>query len=466
MPLDKTLWTTIQDLVDSGQDVSDALDLAFGNIDTAIDQIDTNTAQLTTNTADIATIKQKLNIRTDNQTTDVNTIVAAGIYEITTGANKPATETSGVLTVTDYDTLTKKEQKFYGASGKKYTRTSALGDGTDWTAWAEDLLSARVTANEDYIANPKALLDFEPQNTPPAYLEGRAYYDNVLKTFSLMGPFSDVIVEVGHGMHTHVINNSGALIEKGSACRHDGVAGGIVQIQKAQADTFVNAEIFGVAQHDIPNGSEGAIVTFGEIRDLDTSSVAVGVPLYLSDTVAGGWQETPPDIVSQVGGAVTQDALTGRLFVSIVSNKNIPTVFAGMQGQTVGNDTYNVTTTVQDINDYLTLTNVVMSGDLPTGVITLSNDGNYRLHFSAGISFPTSTSTRTVYLELYDITNTNILYTYAKNIPRDATEDGFSFSFPFSGLANNQYKIRIRSSVAIDVTFDNVSYDLTSISIV
>ena len=65
-----------------------------------------------------------------------------------------------------------------------------------------------------------------------------------------------------------------------------------------------------------------------------------------------------------------------------------------------------------------------------------------------------------------DLTDTLIEFTYAKSIPRDATDDSFSFSFPFSEVAGNQYKMRVRSDVAISVTFNDVSFDLQSISIV
>ena len=48
MALTKTLWTSIVDLVSTGQNVSDKLDTAFTNVDTAITQVDTNTAGLVT----------------------------------------------------------------------------------------------------------------------------------------------------------------------------------------------------------------------------------------------------------------------------------------------------------------------------------------------------------------------------------------------------------------------------------
>jgi len=46
MSLVKTLWSQMQDLVSTGQHVSDNLDTAFDNIDDAIDQIDTNTLDI------------------------------------------------------------------------------------------------------------------------------------------------------------------------------------------------------------------------------------------------------------------------------------------------------------------------------------------------------------------------------------------------------------------------------------
>lgn len=311
-------------------------------------------------------------------------------------------------------------------------------------------------------AATKAL--FDPQVTPPAYNEGQIYYDSVKETFVGQGPYSDAAVDFGHTSHTHVINNSGGLIEKGMAVRHNGVdASGNVQIVKAIATSFTNSEIFGVAQHDIADSVKGAITTFGEIFDLDTSLLAAGVPLYLSDTIAGTYSTTAPDIVSRVGGVTKSDATTGVLFVSTVNNTNLPTIYGGIQGQT--SPTYAITTTAQDIINYSTKTESVVTCDTATGIITLPNVGAYRLNFTADISFPTSTSTRSVILEVYDVTGAAISYSYTKNIPRDATSDGFSFSFPAQAVLNNQIKMRIKSSTAISVTFNTIVFDIESVSI-
>lgn len=303
-----------------------------------------------------------------------------------------------------------------------------------------------------------------PQVTAPTHVEGQMFYDSISETMRIQGPFTGTSVAVGHGMHIHVENNSGALIEKGMAVRQSGVVAGKVQIVKALADTFLHARMFGVVSADIADGAEGAISTFGEITDLNTSTLPTGVPLYLSDTVAGTYTSTAPDIISRVGGALTADA-SGVLFVSIINNKNTPTVFGGMQGQS-GTGIYSLTTTAQDIVDYDTESSVVVGTNITTGELTLPNDGGYRMHFTGIISFTSTTSTRTVYVELYDVTNTVIHISSPVNIPRNATEDTLGFSWAIEEVTGNIHKMRLRSVPDMSITLDNVSFDIQSVSIV
>ena len=318
-----------------------------------------------------------------------------------------------------------------------------------------------VAGKEDVGAKDK--ISFTPQASAPAHIEGQVYYNQSSEEFRLQGPFAGVEVPVGHGEHIHVINNSGAILTKGTACRHDGVAAGEVQVVPAIADSFIHARVFGVIAEDIAIGARGALVTSGEVHDTDTSGLPTGQPLYLSDTVAGTYGTTIPDIVTQVGGAITADALTGRFYVNIINNTNLPTVLAGLKG--LATTSVPITTSAQDIIGYVAKEEIVMLADLAVGEITVSNNGYYRINVAADITFPSSTSTRTVYVEVYDVANTNILFTYTKNIPRDATEDGFGFSYPFSSIADNKYKLRVRASTAFTVTVEDVTFDIQSISI-
>lgn len=317
------------------------------------------------------------------------------------------------------------------------------------------------------LQGPKDYVRLTPQVTPLSpHVIGQIYFDEDSGTTRIQGGIPGVEVEVGHGEHIHVVNNTGAIIPKGAACRHDGVASGKVQAALAIATSFDNARVFGLASQEIGIGDDGALTTSGEIRDMDTNGLPVGIPLYLSDTNAGEYTSTIPGIVSQVGGAITADAITGRFYVQTINNSNLPTVLGGVQGQTVGNDTYTLTGTPQDINDYALTETIVMGVDALNGVLTLSNTGNYRMHFTADISFTSLTSTRSVIVEFYDITNTTSIFGYTKNIPRDATEDSFSFNIPFSSVLGTEYKMRVYASTTMDVTFEDISFDIESINII
>lgn len=92
MSLEKTLWTTIQDLVDTGRDVSSKLDTAFNNVDNAINQIDINSV----NIDDIYT-----KVTSFEETTAVqvatNTLAIDKMQQYVTGFNLRDKNTFGIL---------------------------------------------------------------------------------------------------------------------------------------------------------------------------------------------------------------------------------------------------------------------------------------------------------------------------------------------------------------------------------
>jgi len=328
-------------------------------------------------------------------------------------------------------------------------------------------LNGRVTTNEaDIIVleNPDST-KYTPQITAPTYVEGQTFYNDVTGTFDVQGKYPDVTLQVGREEHMEVLNNTGAIITNGLAVAQSGVLAGQPTIKLAIANTFDNARILGITTHDIGIGETGIITTFGEVSGLNSLGVTTGVPLFLSDTIPGTFVETAPSIISRVGGMIVADALNGKLFVYIINNKNLPSVFGGMQGQTIGNETYNVTTTAQDLINFEEIREVVITVDELIGQITVPNDGEYRMHFTASIAFLSTTSTRSITIEFYDVTNTLIHYSHVKNIPRDATEDGLSFSWGVEKVANDVSKMRIKSSVAMDITFTDISFDIESINI-
>ncbi len=344
--------------------------------------------------------------------------------------------------------------------------TNTSGIATNVTAIATNIAniateSGRISALEA----PQAVEQFAPQASTPAYVEGQLSYNSTIKSFEMQGGYSDVTLQVGEELHFHVVNNTASTITNGQACRQGGVSGGLVQAVPALADSFNNARVLGVATHDILSGQQGILTTFGEVHDLSTLGLTTGVPMYLSDTVPGAWQEEAPSIITQVGGVLVADTADGTLFVSIVNNKNLPSVIGGLQGQVGPTDLYSVTTTAQSIENYVTEETIVTDVNLGSGVVTLPLDGKYRANVALNMTFPASASTRTATLEIYDVTNTNVVYAYDKSIPRDSTFDSLSFGWPFSGLLGTQYALRIKADVAISITVAAVSFDIESISL-
>lgn len=309
---------------------------------------------------------------------------------------------------------------------------------------------------------PADLARLNPVSVAPTHIEGQFYYNSDSGTFNIQGPFPGIEVSPGHGEHLHVINNTGVTIPAGSAVRIAGVSAGIPQIVLALADSFANANVLGLTIIDVLDGAETAVAISGVIK-FDTSLLTAGLPQYLSSTVAGALTTTAPAIRTEIGGVLVSSATVGQFRMDVKVNQNTPSVLGGLKGQNT--PLYAVTTVVQDIIDYATARENVTQVDELTGEITLPNDGDYRVHFTADITFASATSTRTLYLELYDVTGTEIHYTYSKNIPRDAVEDSLSFNWTLDEIAGNVHKMRIRSSTAIAVTFSEISFDIESISI-
>lgn len=332
---------------------------------------------------------------------------------------------------------------------------------------------ALKNVTDEVILNTQRLDDLEtpatlvlvPQVTDPTYTDGQIFYNDNTGTLDVQGKYPDVTLKVSRQQHLEVTNNTLAIIEKGKIVTQAGVINGIPEVKLALADTFNNARIIGVTAHAIGVGETGILITFGEVVGLSSVGVTTGIPLYLSSIVPGEFVEIAPDIRSRVGGMMVADASVGKMFVLIINNKNLPTVFGKLQGQTAGNDTYSVTSTAQDIINYDTIKELVITVAPLTGEITVANDGEYRMHFTASVSFLSTISTRSITIQVYSVTNSAILFSHVLNIPRDATEDGLSFNFLTEAVADDVYRMRIKSSVAIDITFMNICFDMVSVDI-
>ena len=174
-------------------------------------------------------------------------------------------------------------------------------DGVNGVQWVEGGDLATFTDYATNVANP-------------AYLEGRVFYDNEKNALSYYNDESDTTVNLAQEQIVKVSNNSGVAISNGDAVSISGASGGFPNVVRALADNSSNANIIGVATHDIPDNDTGYVTTFGSVGDVDTSSYTAGDILYLSATINGGLTNLEQPVLSPVAIVLTSDLL-GTLFV-------------------------------------------------------------------------------------------------------------------------------------------------------
>jgi len=159
-------------------------------------------------------------------------------------------------------------------------------------------------------------LQFDTVNPVAGAQAGQVYWSDEEKTLVL-----------NDGYHTHPIgkelgplvkNNSGQTILNGQACYVIGSTGDNPTIGLAStANGDVAQKTIGLATMDIPNNGFGIVTTFGEVNDINTSSLTQGGLIYLglNGTLTTTEPIAPtPKII--VGICVRQHAVVGKIFVA------------------------------------------------------------------------------------------------------------------------------------------------------
>ena len=308
--------------------------------------------------------------------------------------------------------------------------------------------------------NSDAIL-FAPQSPAPAYEEGLFFYDDDEHTHASYTDIDGYILHNGIDNIIRVINKTGVPIAKGKAIRNGGidVTSGRIKAVMAKADALATAFVIGLTVEEIPVDGESIVVSGGHVPNIDTSLLSLAT-IFLSDTAAGEVVHTPPDIASALG-TVQEVGASGAFFVKIDNLITYPPSHGYMRGQNT--PLYTLLTGVkQDVADFIEIETIILTGNKLTGELTGSLGGSYTIDFTAVATFPSLTSTRTIFFEVYNVTQDVIEGAFPKNIPRDATTDGVSFTAPVQLLAADTYKIRVYADVDINLTLTNCAFMLTS----
>jgi len=134
--------------------------------------------------------------------------------------------------------------------------------------------------------------------TPFTYQQGRTYWDATDETLAIsqVGGTSPVTQQVGQETQVWVWNNTGADWPNGAIVYPTGSVSYRPTGALAQANAIGTALARGITTMPIPKNTSGMVTTYGMVRGFDTQTPgwAEGDFLYLSPTVAGGLQNTPP----------------------------------------------------------------------------------------------------------------------------------------------------------------------------
>ena len=161
--------------------------------------------------------------------------------------------------------------------------------------------------------------------TGQAQTEGSMWYDNTRKSLVY---YDDVSVNnpiiIGQDTIVRVRNTTGVTIPRGSVVEFSSTQGGNILVRLAIAP-LANSRPqdrfhFGLTRSDITNNSNGDVILFGELHDINTNAFPEGESLYVSHITSGSLilKANIPDEYALIRMAVVQNQGVGNgiLFVA------------------------------------------------------------------------------------------------------------------------------------------------------
>lgn len=144
-------------------------------------------------------------------------------------------------------------------------------------------------------ATPFNYLEFDTTPTGVPGTQGTLSWDIDHSTLQLV--LNGHVGQLMQDTFYYAKNQTGSTIPAGTVVRSDGTLGasGRIKIAPFLADgTYPSKYLMGVTAESIPNGADGMVMHFGQLRGIDTSAYTDGTILYASSTVAGGFTTTMP----------------------------------------------------------------------------------------------------------------------------------------------------------------------------
>jgi hypothetical protein len=100
-------------------------------------------------------------------------------------------------------------------------------------------------------------------------------------------------------------------------------ASGRITVAKFIANGTIDAKyLLGITAHDLSNGEDGYVISFGKIRQVNTDTFAAGAILYPSPTTAGVWTDiepVAPNIDMPIGFCINSHVNNGTISIRVAS---------------------------------------------------------------------------------------------------------------------------------------------------
>lgn len=211
----------------------------------------------------------------------------------------------------------------YTSTGATYTYITQNG-GADIIDLRGSAIGS-ITGGSSGAPINSAYTDYTTGLANPTQVEGRTFWEDTDKALSYWTDVTGTSIQMGQEMIVRFYNNTGVQINNGAVLYfNQTVTGGVPNASLAKADSYLTCQNIAIATSDVAHTGQGFATRFGKVREVNTSSYAVGTLLYLSPTVAGGWTSTKPTDPNYILGfayVLVQNATTGVLLVNATGAK-------------------------------------------------------------------------------------------------------------------------------------------------
>jgi hypothetical protein len=174
------------------------------------------------------------------------------------------------------------------------------------------------------FTQPVDSLFFDTSVSPNNVDTAKMRWDYELGTV-VLGMYDQVPNELGFKNFWLVKNQTGSTITKNSLVYASGTVGasGRISVSKFIANGTIDAKLLlGITAHDLTNGEDGYVISFGKIRQVNTDTFAAGAILYPSPTTAGVWTDVEPvapNIDMPIGFCINSSSNNGTISIRVAS---------------------------------------------------------------------------------------------------------------------------------------------------